>query len=84
MSKYSPLQDFLHNLPATDDEKTISFDAIEQIIHAKLPASALVDRAWWANASFVDDHPYAQAWLGAGWHVETVSHSEKWVRFRRI
>lgn len=45
---------------------TLGFADIEQIIGAKLPASALSHNAWWSNST---SHPLARVWLEAGWEV---------------
>ncbi len=83
MSKYDPLHDFLANISLNVNEKTLAFDEIEKILGFRLPESAFSHRAWWANPTSSDDHPYAQSWLTAGWKVETVNQSKKWVRFQR-
>ena len=72
MSKYNPLGNFLAETPLSITENTLTFSQIEIILGFKLPYSAYNHRAWWANPSSVDDHPYAQSWLAAGWKVETV------------
>ncbi len=83
MSKYDPLRDLLASIPLSVTEKTLTFSEIENILGFRLPNSAYNHRAWWANPSSADDHPYAQSWLAAGWKVEIVNQNEKWVRFRR-
>jgi hypothetical protein len=84
MSKYDPLQDFLEPLASHLAEVTLSFDQIEGILGFDLPPSAYKHRAWWSNPSSPHQHPYAQAWLAAGWKVDTVNQDEKWVRFTRM
>ena len=64
MGKYDPLREFLRSLE--QDEITLSFTEIEDIIAAPLPPSARRHRAWWTNN---DSMPQARAWLGAGWKV---------------
>ncbi len=83
MNKYEPLSRYLLALPPAIDDKTLSFREIEGILGSKLPASAHSYRAWWSNPSSPKDHPHAQAWLGAGWTVESVNPDAQWVRFRR-
>ncbi len=83
MSKYQPLHDYLSDLPATTTDLTLRFDEIEQILGFPLPASAGQYGAWWANPTNTRDHPYAQAWLAAGWRVDGVDLTRQWVRFRR-
>lgn len=84
MSKYDPLRDMLLQIPPNMSEKTLTFSEIERILGFRLPSSAYNHRPWWANPSSAKDHPYAQAWLAAGWKVETVNQSQKWVRFLRV
>ncbi|TRZ48608.1 hypothetical protein D4S03_09605 [bacterium] len=84
MSKYDPLRDKLLQIPPNVSEKTMTFSEIENILGFELPGSAYNYRPWWSNLSSPNDHPYAQSWLSAGWKVDTLSHSQKWVRFRRV
>ncbi len=83
MSKYDPLYDYLSNLPDDINEKTMTFDQLESILGFTLRNSAYDHRPWWANPSSPKQHSYAQAWLAAGWKVDTVNQRENWVRFRR-
>ena len=71
MSKYDPLRDVLIKIPPTITEKMLTFREIESILGFRLPGSAYNHRPWWANPSSASDHPYAQAWLAAGWKVES-------------
>ena len=83
MSKYQPLHDYLTHLPTTTADVTLRFDEVEHILGERLPASASQHRPWWANPTNKRDHPYAQAWLAAGWRVDAVDLTRRWVRFRR-
>lgn len=80
--KYTPLEKYLHNLPASQQEVTLHFDQIERILNEKLPPSAYQYQAWWANQK-QGSHVEAFAWLDAGWQVETINLTDKWVRFAR-
>jgi hypothetical protein len=82
MSKYDPLGEWLTNAPAHTRETTLSLRQIEILLGFRLPNSAKRHRAWWANPSSAEDHPYARSWLATGWKVDTVNLSEEWVRFR--
>lgn len=82
-SKYDPLREFLRKTPPDVSERTLSFRQVESILGFELPASARRYRAWWSNPSSSAHHPHAQAWLGAGWEVDTVDQQDEWVRFRR-
>lgn len=80
--KYSPLENYLRALPASQWEVTMNFYQIERILNDKLPSSAHQYQAWWANQQ-KGSHVEAQAWLDAGWKVDSVNFNSKWVRFRR-
>ena len=80
MSKYSPLQGYLAGLPSSQQEITLTFERIEEIIASKLPKSAFQHRAWWSNEKD-GEHVQAHSWLNAGWEVETMNQSQFWVRF---
>jgi hypothetical protein len=84
MSKYDPLCDFLSQILSNVSEKTMTFREIEIILGFNLPDSAYNHRPWWANPSSPNDHPYAQAWLAAGWKVDSVNQNQQWVRFQRV
>lgn len=60
--KYVPLSAFL--LSRTEDEITLGFEKIEEIIAAALPHSARTYAAWWANDP---THVQARGWLEVGW-----------------
>jgi len=38
--KYPPLEKYLRDLPASQDEVTLTFERIEQILNSTLPPSA--------------------------------------------
>jgi hypothetical protein len=81
-SKYTPLEHYLHDLPESQKEVTLSFQQVERILNDKLPPSAHQYQAWWANEKD-GRHVHAHAWMDTGWRRDTVSFSEKWVRFFR-
>jgi len=80
MSKYQPLGDHLTASGAA--RIRLSFEDIERIIGAPLPASAGIHSAWWAN---VHDprHVQKRAWASAGQEVDQVDRARRWVRFKR-
>jgi hypothetical protein len=80
--KYDPLEKYLRALPVSQEELTLSFEVIEQILSDRLPPSAYEHRAWWGNQK-QGTHVEAIAWMDAGWMVDTVDFKEKWVRFVR-
>ena len=79
MAKYDPLR--LHLAQLSDIEWTPSFTEIEEILGGSLPASATEHRTWWANSGGLLVHQ--EAWLTAGWRVESVEISRRQVTFRR-
>lgn len=79
--KYTPLENFLRDIPKHQMEATLTFEQIERIINDKLPPSASQYPAWWENHR--GSHVEADAWLNTGWRVDTVNLHEKWVRFIR-
>ena len=80
--KYTPLENYLRELPDSQQETILSFDQIETVLKAKLPASAYNYWAWWANEK-EGNHVNARAWANAGWRVDKVNFNEKWVKLVR-
>jgi hypothetical protein len=80
VGKYDPLREHLAALPENVRELTMHFGEIQQLV-GRLPRSAYVHRAWWANTD--DARVEAQAWRGAGWHVRMVSLATETVVFAR-
>ena len=80
--KYDPLERYLRDLPASQEQVTLSFESIEQVLNDQLPPAAHAERAWWGNQK-QGTQVESIAWMDAGWLVETVDLSEKWVRFVR-
>lgn len=80
--KYTPLEQYLCNLPENQGETTLSFEQVERIINDKLPKSAYQYQAWWANEK--NPHqPEKQAIMNAGWKVGTINIPARWVRLLR-
>ena len=48
-SKYTPLENYLRDLPESQREVTLGFEEIERILNDKLPASAYEDQRWWKH-----------------------------------
>ncbi len=82
MSKYDPLQIFLADLPPSQQEVTLTFKLIEEIIESGLPKSAYLYKSWWSNEK-LGNHSQAECWLNARWKVETVDLEKHWVRYTR-
>jgi len=80
--KYTPLEKYLRDLPPSQDEVTLTFERIEQILNESLPLPAHEEGAWWGNQK-QGTHVETIAWMNAGWMVDIVDLKEKWVRFVR-
>ena len=79
--KYEPLKHYLE--AAGEAEVSVSFEQIEQILGAALPASARKHAAWWSNSPA--GHVNARAWLGAGYLSAQVDLAgERLVFVRRV
>jgi len=78
-SKYAPLQEYLRQ--RGEDEISLTFAEIEQLLGVKLPVTARAQKAWWSNRS--TGSVQANAWMLAGYHAEEVDLSNEQVIFRR-
>ena len=83
--KYEPLRSFLKRVSQNTREVSLSFDEIEVILRAPLPASAMSHRPWWANQRDTRTHPQTRAWVTAGFVVDAVTQQPGAgkVRFKR-
>ena len=81
--KYTPLENYLRDLPDSQREVTLNFEQIERILNDKLPPSAYGYQAWWENEK-EGNHVNARAWANAGWKVESVDFNRKGARLVRI
>ncbi len=80
--KYNPLEQYLRSLPLSQEEVTINFQLIENLLNTTLPTEARQERAWWGNQKqeiSIESIP----WMDAGWMVDTVDLHEQWVHFVR-
>ncbi|MED1601720.1 hypothetical protein [Alkalihalophilus marmarensis] len=77
--KYLPL--FIYLNRQTNSSITMSFEEIEDILQAPLPASAYQYSAWWSNSQ--DAHSHTFSWLEAGFAVHHVTFGET-IQFKRI
>jgi len=80
--KYTPLEQYLRDLPVSQEEVTLTFEQIEQILNDRLPPSAYQDGPWWGNQA-QGTQVASIPWMDAGWMVDTVDYDEKQVRFVR-
>jgi hypothetical protein len=81
--KYTPLENYLSGLPASQKEVTLGFEQIEGILRSKLPSSAYGYLSWWEHET-EGNHINQRAWLSAGWKVDEVNFKEKRVKLIRI
>ena len=77
--KYQPLQAFLSC--CSQDQVTLSFDALGQLLGAPLPSTAHTDPAWWTNNPEGRSHA---VWLNAGWRTERLDLAQGQVDFVRV
>ncbi len=81
-TKYLPLEAWFRAQPSTPGQIELTFDQVEAILGAPLPASATKLKTWWTNF-----HPKIQshrtAWLNNGWVVSESDQDARWVRFVR-
>ncbi len=80
--KYTPLENHLRTLPASQREITLDFEQIERILNDRLPPSAYEDRRWWDHET-EGNHIHPRAWSNAGWKIDTVNFNKKWVKLIR-
>ena len=81
--KYTPLENYLRDLPASQREVTLRFEQIEGILNGKLPPSAYEDRRWWDHET-EGNHVNKRAWANAGWKVDEVDFVRKRARLVRV
>jgi hypothetical protein len=80
--KYTPLENYLRDLPVSRKEVTLGFEQIEGILNNKLPASAYEDQRWWEHAT-EGNHRNTRSWSNAGWEVGSLDVNARWVKFVR-
>ena len=76
MNRYVPLGKHLQK--QSQKSVTLTFKQIEAIIGRRLPASAFIHPAWWANDI---THVQAKAWLSAGREVNPANPSKRTATF---
>jgi putative restriction endonuclease len=81
--KYTPLENYLRDLPESQREVELRFEQIEKIIKSKLPPSAFEDRRWWEHET-EGNHINLRAWSNASWKVEHVDVYKKRVKLARV
>ena len=81
--KYTPLKNYLASLPPALRETTLPLEQIESITGNPVPPSAHQYNAFWSYEK-KPRQPHKLAILEAGWKVETINITEKWVRLIRM
>jgi hypothetical protein len=81
--KYTPLENYLRDLPDSQSEVSLSFQQIESILNSKLPSSAYEDRRWWDHET-EGNHLKTRAWANAGWKIASLDVKQKRVKLIRI
>ncbi|MBV9994632.1 MAG: hypothetical protein JO127_05405 [Caulobacteraceae bacterium] len=79
MGLYDPLTRHLEHCRFS--RAPFEFSQIEDILRRKLPASARLHPAWWANTS---THSHAEAWMKAGWKTSEVDLARERVVFKKV
>jgi hypothetical protein len=80
--KYTPLEYYLRNIPKNQEEVTLRFEQIEEILKTKLPSSAYEDRRWWDHET-EGNHVSVRAWSNAGWKIKNLDVHKQWVKLVR-
>ena len=80
--KYTPLENYLRDLPVSQSEITLGFEQVEGILNDKLPSSAYEDQRWWEHET-EGNHRNTRAWSNAGWRIKSLDVNAKRVKFAR-
>ncbi len=81
-TKYLPLDNWFRHQPADRQEIELTFEQVEAILGAWLPASATKLSTWWTNVQpKIQSH--RMAWLNHGWKVAEFDQQARWVKFVR-
>lgn len=76
--KYRFLSDYLHQ--CNSPKVKLSYSEIEDILEFKLPDSAAMHRAFWANTT---SHSIALSWLSVNYSVAEANLEEKYIIFEK-
>jgi hypothetical protein len=80
-SKYYPL--FEHLQHCKQAVVTLTFAEIEALMVCSLPESARTKKNWWSNLDS-SSALQAGAWIGAGYHIESVDLTQQIVTFQKF
>ena len=81
-NKYLPLEAWFRARPAREKKLELTFDQVEAILGAPLPASAIKLKTWWTNV-LPKIQSHRTAWLNNGWMVTEFDQQARWVKFAR-
>lgn len=81
--KYTPLENYLNELPINQRECALSFNQIEEILRIKLPDSAYENQKWWEHET-EGNHVTQRAWTSAGWEINNLDVKSQKVKFTRL
>lgn len=81
MGKYDPIREHLFKSQARTVNMT--FGEISDLVGG-LPQSAYTYQAWWAHESAPQSHVQKQAWMSAGYTVDSYDLENQWVRFKKM
>jgi hypothetical protein len=80
-TKYRPLDEWFSGQRASEKQLTITFDQVEKILGAPLPASS-AKPSWWTNV-YPKIQSHRTSWLNYGWLVDEYDQQSKTVKFIR-
>jgi hypothetical protein len=81
-TKYLPLEAWFRRQPIKPGQIDLTFDEVEAILRAPLPASATKLPTWWTNVRpKIQSH--RTAWLNHGWKVADFDQKARRVKFVR-
>ncbi|PUA29897.1 MAG: hypothetical protein B0W54_04965 [Cellvibrio sp. 79] len=80
-TKYLPLDGWFRTQPASKRQLTVTFEQVEKILGAPLPASS-VKPSWWTNV-YPKIQSHRTCWLNHGWLVDEYDPASKAVKFIR-
>jgi hypothetical protein len=79
--KYLPLEDWFRQQPISAKSIKLTFNQVEDILGAPLPASS-TKLSWWTNVQpKIQSH--RTAWLNNGWMVTEYDPKTKCIKFNR-
>jgi hypothetical protein len=82
MDTCAPLRRYLESIPKSTAKVTMTFEEFSRIAPNRAGHSMRTHRPWWANQRAAG-WPQSEAWMGAGWEVDTVDQKAEVVTFRQ-